>query len=74
PLPNGYIIRVNNDGGINIISDPVYPPDPDKPDPQTPGGGGCNSMILVSTLLAFLVFWVTPGARGNRRKSPSIRQ
>ena len=55
PLPSGYIIRVNNDGGINIIGDPVNPPDP-----QTPGGGGCNTGTdMAGALIPVLALWGT---------------
>ena len=48
PLPDGYIIRVNDGGSINIIGDP---------DPQTPddgGGGGCNAAGAIA-MFALLV-------------------
>ena len=78
PLPSGYIIRVN-DGGINIIDDPVNPPDPPAPnpdpidpDPQTPGtsgGGGCNAAGAGMAGTLILVSALLNTRRGRDRTS-----
>ena len=61
-FPSGSIIRINKDGSVNIIEDPVNPSDP-----QMPGNGGGGCAATTGALAASLLLGAAAAIRGRKR-------